>query len=146
MNVQVPLTVTPGNYQLSVTYNGAVSPTVPIQVFGFRPNYVEYVSAGRDCLAVVHTDTVGSLVTGQNPAQPGEIVMIFLTGLGNGKVDISVNGASAEVLYAGPQGTYPGLDQINLRIPEAGPAQQFTIQVSDGTTSQKDTFSVETVL
>jgi len=30
---------------------------------------------------------------------------------------VSIGGVSAEVSYAGPQGDYVGLDQINARIP-----------------------------
>ena len=32
---------------------------------------------------------------------------------------VSIGGVAASVLYAGPQGTYPGLDQINVTIPQS---------------------------
>jgi uncharacterized protein (TIGR03437 family) len=32
-------------------------------------------------------------------------------------VSVTIGGASAQVLYAGPQGTYPGLDQVNVGLP-----------------------------
>ena len=32
-------------------------------------------------------------------------------------VAVTIGGVSAQVLYAGPQGTYPGLDQVNVGLP-----------------------------
>ena len=32
-------------------------------------------------------------------------------------VQVTIGGADAPVLYAGPQGAFPGLDQINVQIP-----------------------------
>ena len=34
-------------------------------------------------------------------------------------VPASIGGVNAEVLFAGPQGSFVGLDQINLRLPRA---------------------------
>lgn len=87
--------------------------------------------------AVVHSD--GRLVSNSNPAQAGEILTLYASGLGpttpavslgqpfpsgalstvNAPIDIRVNGKSADVLYAGG---YPGaVDgyQVNFRLPAA---------------------------
>ena len=32
-------------------------------------------------------------------------------------VGVTIGSVSAPVLYAGPQGTYPGLDQVNIALP-----------------------------
>ena len=32
-------------------------------------------------------------------------------------VQATLAGQSADVLYAGPQGAFPGLDQVNVRLP-----------------------------
>jgi uncharacterized protein (TIGR03437 family) len=61
--------------------------------------------------------------TGQNtqarPALPGEIVEIYLTGLGASatRPAVTVGGREAEVLFSGPAPSFPGLDQINIRVP-----------------------------
>jgi uncharacterized protein (TIGR03437 family) len=85
--------------------------------------------------AVVHGD--GKLVSSGNPAQAGEILSLYATGLGpttplvdfgqpfpantaypaNAPIEVLVNGQTAEVLYAGG---YPGaIDgyQVNFRLP-----------------------------
>jgi uncharacterized protein (TIGR03437 family) len=47
-------------------------------------------------------------------------LILFGSGLGNATgVTTTIGGADATVLYAGPQGTYPGLDQYNVRIPRS---------------------------
>jgi uncharacterized protein (TIGR03437 family) len=54
---------------------------------------------------------------------PGEAVYLLLygTGLRNrgslGTVSVTIGGEPVEVLYVGPQGQFPGLDQINVRVP-----------------------------
>jgi uncharacterized protein (TIGR03437 family) len=52
------------------------------------------------------------------PAAEQATLVLYGTGL-NGAKDVSatIGGVQAAVAYAGPQGTYPGLDQINLVIP-----------------------------
>ncbi|MBK9171224.1 MAG: hypothetical protein IPM24_27735 [Bryobacterales bacterium] len=57
--------------------------------------------------------------------QPGEDAYLLLFGTGiRGRssletVTATIQGHAAKVLYAGPQGIYPGLDQINLLLPKA---------------------------
>ena len=53
----------------------------------------------------------------------GEQVILLLFGTGiRGRrapadVRVSIGGVAAEILYAGPQPHYPGLDQVNVRLP-----------------------------
>ena len=42
-----------------------------------------------------------------------------LQAAGTSGVTATVNGANAQVLYAGPQTTFPGLDQVNLLLPSS---------------------------
>ena len=44
-------------------------------------------------------------------------LVLFATGLRAGITAATAGGAPAEVLYAGPQAQFPGLDQVNLRLP-----------------------------
>ena len=99
--------------------------------------------------AIVHAPDF-SLVSSSKPARSGEILSLFVTGLGptvpgvdpgqpfpaqplqtaNSPVDVTVNGVATEVLYAGG---YPGsVDsyQINFRMPSGLPAGMATLQIS----------------
>jgi uncharacterized protein (TIGR03437 family) len=45
-------------------------------------------------------------------------IALFATGLRNArKVEVTLGGIPIEVVYAGPQGGFAGLDQVNVRIP-----------------------------
>jgi hypothetical protein len=99
--------------------------------------------------AIVHSSDF-NLVSSSKPARSGEILSLFVTGLGptlpgvdpgqpfpaqplqtvNSPVDITVNGTAAEVLYAGG---YPGsVDsyQVNFRLPSGLPAGMASLQIS----------------
>jgi hypothetical protein len=99
--------------------------------------------------AIVHS-TDFSLVNSSKPARSGELLSVFVTGLGptlpgvdpgrpfaaqplqvvNSPVAVTVNGTAAEVLYAGG---YPGsVDsyQVNFRMPPGVPAGMASLQIS----------------
>lgn len=99
--------------------------------------------------AVTHASNF-SLVTAASPARSGEILALFATGLGptvpgvdpgrpfptsplarvNSPVEVTVNGAPAEVLDAvGFPGAVDGY-QVNFRLPSGVTAGQASIQVS----------------
>ncbi len=91
------------------------------------------------------------------PAHAGEYLVLYLTGLGRKAqtfgegaapqrassavetVEISVEGQAAQVVYAGVQPQYPGLDQITLRLPQytlpAG-ERSIAIQITAPATGQ----------
>jgi uncharacterized protein (TIGR03437 family) len=55
-------------------------------------------------------------------ASPTDQVFLQLYGTGirhASKVTAAINGAPLTLVYAGQQGTYPGLDQVNLQLPTA---------------------------
>lgn len=101
--------------------------------------------------AVVHANDF-TLVTAKNPAKAGEILTLFSTGLGpttpgvdpgqpftadplqvvNSPVDVSINGAATEVLYAGG---YPGTTdtyQVNFRLPSLVAPGMARLQITAG--------------
>jgi len=68
---------------------------------------------------VLATDENGLLVTRENPARQGSVVTFYCTGTGVAGLPVSVRigGYLADLLYAGPAPSYPGLFQLNARIP-----------------------------
>jgi uncharacterized protein (TIGR03437 family) len=144
INVQVPDGLALGTAQMAVTFNGLSSAPQFFEVVSTNPDYVVETVGTQAYLKGVHLN--GSYTTASNPAVGGETILVFLSGLGPGtKIAISVNGIPATVYYAGPQGDYPGLDQINVQVPanvKYGTQYMVTATATDGT-QKVDTLSTE---
>jgi hypothetical protein len=70
--------------------------------------------------AILHGGST-RVATGEDPAQAGEILEIFATGLAeNGRLTpkVSIGGLAAEVLFFGSAPGYPNLFQVNARVPQ----------------------------
>lgn len=103
-------------------------PSVNIQILDQGNLLAQIPAAVVDAAPALYVDASGNLIasnqdgtpnTAANPASPGSIVVFFGTGEGVTGLPISVaiGGYAAEVLYAGPVTGYPGLLQINARVP-----------------------------
>jgi uncharacterized protein (TIGR03437 family) len=130
VNYQVPATAATGLGKVTITSAGtAVTGTVNIVA-----TYPGVFKATSDGLAAAQTVTVngsqqtfGPVATtstgGQIVAEPvslasGQVYLILYgTGIGTAAVTATIGGLSANVVYSGAQGVYPGLDQVNLLIP-----------------------------
>jgi uncharacterized protein (TIGR03437 family) len=67
--------------------------------------------------SVVYEPVQGPVTLG--PAGEQATLVLYGTGLNGAKeVTATVDGVAVPVAYAGPQGTYAGLDQINLTLPQ----------------------------
>jgi uncharacterized protein (TIGR03437 family) len=113
---------------------------------------------GPDQPACVRSN--GSLVTPGAPARPGEILSLFLTGLGRpqgeiaagmpaptapllsarGPVEVFLGAAPVAPLFAGLAPGFAGLYQVNFRVPADAPAGRIGLRVvvrgvSSGTVS-----------
>jgi len=105
-------------------------------VFALYPKTRPTVIATANGLAVVHRD--GKLVSSQNPAQAGEVLTLYATGLGpttpsvtigqpfpadvlaltNAPVGVLANGKPSEVLYSGGESGAVDRYQVNFRLPD----------------------------
>ena len=105
---------------------------------------------------MLHADY--SLVSSASPARHGEIVQVFLTGLGavspavaagtaaptnplslvTGPVAVFINGLPAKIFYQGLTPTLTALYQLNVMIPAAASAGSvaLAIETADGFTDQ----------
>lgn len=77
------------------------------------------LSEGIGQAAALNED--GSYNSESNPAERGSVIVLFATGEGRSTpalpVTVKIAGYAAEVLYAGPAPGFPGLMQINARVP-----------------------------
>lgn len=127
---------------VQVNNNGALSKTVTEFVVPGTPGVFTNPADGVGYAAALHADY--SLITESSPAQPGENISVYLTGLGqvfppltadgqpgsSTAFNYTVNtitssiddpttgvGTAATVLYAGLAPGYAGLYQVNLTVP-----------------------------
>jgi uncharacterized protein (TIGR03437 family) len=136
VNFQIPSGVAAGNAQVKVTSatGTQTAPNVPIAAAapalftlngsGLAAAYALRVSGGTQMVEPAYAlNSFGSFSAA--PISMGSstdqvYLVLYGTGLqaaGTSGVTATVNGVSAQVLYAGPQADFPGLDQVNLLLP-----------------------------
>jgi uncharacterized protein (TIGR03437 family) len=101
------------------------------------PGIFSFTADGKGAGAITHPDATGSPVSSQTPARPGEVVIIYATGLGQvspaaatgtlpggaaaaiSQATVRIDGVPVTPDYAGLSGCCVGLNQINVRIPDS---------------------------
>jgi uncharacterized protein (TIGR03437 family) len=134
--------------QIQVLNNGVTSNVVTQVLNKTVPGVYTIPSGGIGYAAAVHAS--GQIVTPANPAQPGETIEVFTTGLGTAyptvadgaapplsplsptlnTINAAVGGVSATVVFAGLAPTLAGLYQINVTIPPTLTPGDYTMDVA----------------
>ena len=141
----LPSNTPTGSGTITVTYNNATSNSFAIQVVAHALGFDTYYGTGSGLLDATNTST-GALYTYTNSASPGETIVLWGSGLGadtadsdtvftssphaiNTPIQIYFGGILGKVLYAGSSG-YPGLNQIDVTVPENAPESCYVAVVA----------------
>ena len=137
VNFEVPPGLAPGTATVTVTSGDGTQSAASVEVALVAPGLFQLNSGGLTAayITLYHADgsqTVEKVYTvnsaGAVVARPVSLgsatdkayLIIFGTGLqaaGTAGVKVTVGGISIPVQYAGPQGGFVGLDQVNVRLP-----------------------------
>ena len=143
INLQVPPELA-GQSQLPVVVSSAGFRSDPAKVDVLAAQPGVFVGAGGQPI-VLHADY--SFVSVASPASPGEVVVIYCTGLGvtDPWVDagvaaptaltavqplVEIGGVSAPVLFSGLAPGFVGLYQVNVQIPDSAQAGMANLVLS----------------
>jgi uncharacterized protein (TIGR03437 family) len=129
INFQIPSGVSIGAARVTIG-----SQTAAVQIAAVAPGLFTLNSAGLAAAYVIHigpgnVQTVESIFTTQNgsyvaapvnitPSTDQFYLILFGTGIrgAGSNVTVAIDGINAPVAYAGPQGDFAGLDQVNVRL------------------------------
>jgi uncharacterized protein (TIGR03437 family) len=141
INATVPIGLSPGSIaSIQVNNNGALSNVVTNFIGATQPGVFNSVSAEP---AIQHGANY-SMVTSSSPAQPGETILLYLTGLGqltslgNSTNTFEVyfapaNGSSSEVQgtvsFSGSQSPIGGGYQMNVVVPTSLTSQDYILDI-----------------
>ncbi len=128
---------TPGDVaSIRLVNKGASSNTVTVRLRGTTPGVFTVPPGGVGLAAALHPDY--SLVTRENPARPGEIIQLYIAGLGAvdppvsdgapgpgaeplsrtaNKIAVFLDGIEAPIFYVGLPPGLAALYQINFQVP-----------------------------
>lgn len=156
INAMIPSDLSPGNITLQVLRQGVVGPPVTIPLAAAAP--APFVSSDHYALAQDYNANY-LVVTASAPAKPGDLIILYATGLGNtqplmttgeipqsaglivgfssGALRVLINGKAIDastIPYAGLTPGFAGLYQINFFLPGDCPPNP-QIQIAMGAES-----------
>jgi uncharacterized protein (TIGR03437 family) len=158
VNLLIPSGTAAGAATLTVMPPSAATQTLQIQIANVAPGIFSATQNGQGTFAgqivIVHADgsqtvensvlqgedAVGGIVYRPTPisfANPTDQVFLQLYGTGlrhAGTVTATINGTTVPVLYAGAEGSFQGLDQVNVHVPSslAGAGTVNIVITADG--------------
>jgi uncharacterized protein (TIGR03437 family) len=153
INFLVPPNLLPLPVEVYVVIDGLMGPAIPLTLAPAAPGLFQ-----MDLQDAVATLADGSVLTPSSPAKPGDIVVLYATGLGEttppaiygqlptaaapliagANLEVLLNGVAVEssaIEYAGVAPGFAGLYQINLTLPKSVKASPEIQLRLDGATS-----------
>lgn len=154
INFQIPANLALGAATFTVVKNGVTMASGGAPIVVVAPSLFAADSSGRglasgQALRIKSGNAQSYEPIGRFDSQQGKFVpvqidlgpatdQVFLILYGSGfrnrrdlaLVSATIGGVAAEVVYAGPQGDFAGLDQLNLRIPRSLPGGEFDVVVT----------------
>ena len=145
INLQVPSGIAPGTANLRVLLQGVEVLSTIVPIASSSPGvFLADLSRGDQPGAILNQDS--SLNSAAVRARRGDLIQIFATGAGPAPPRVFIATETAEVVYSGLTPEFPGLWQINVRVPDApSVAKQVPVFVigDDGAVSNGVTLWVE---
>jgi uncharacterized protein (TIGR03437 family) len=144
----VPYAASGSTASIVATVNNTKSNTVEVPLSPSAPGIFSLAQNGLGDGAILHANY--SVVNANSPAKPGEVVQVFLTGLGAvspavadgaaapgaeplarvaGPLRVTVGGFTANVSYQGLAPALAGLYQLNVQIPTGLAAGNYSLAV-----------------
>jgi uncharacterized protein (TIGR03437 family) len=148
--VQVPFETQPGATSVVINAAGGGSATVTVQVQQFAPGIFQTTVSGQQIAVAVRPD--GSYVSASNPAHAGEVIQVFVTGLGQvspaaatgnagvpgqsvvGSVVVGLNNGGVPLISAVYAQNMVGVYILTMQVPidtQTGPAQPLGVVAFD---------------
>jgi uncharacterized protein (TIGR03437 family) len=133
INFQVPWEVAPeSKASVAVMNTVGTSATVMVPVVAAQPGIINYSSGGQTFGVILHSDF--QLADTGHPASPGEVLLIYCTGLGAvsstpgdgaagsgqdtiGQPTVTIGGQKGTVQFSGLAPDFVGLNQVNVQLP-----------------------------
>ena len=151
INFQMPFEVSGSTASIAVRASGLTSATATVPLANEAPGIFRATSVSPTAGTVLNED--GTLNISLNPARAGSILQIFATGLGRVSpavitgqtgataeplnrvltpTNVLIDGAPAEVIFAGLAPGFVGLYQVNVRLPASVPTGNVTVVIQAG--------------
>lgn len=150
INAQVPFDLPPGPAQITITLDGVESGPLDVTVNAAGPGIFTVSRDGTGAGIFLHADY--RLVTNSAPARPGEVILIYATGLGAvlpqattgaappsdplfhalSTVSVEIGGKPSDWSFAGLASGFVGLYQINVTVPPDTAAGNVAVVVTGG--------------
>jgi len=148
INVQIPFKVNPSKTQVVVSNGGIPSLPMTLAMSPFAPGIF---TTGTGAPVILNNST-GRLVTAQEPAKRGDVLIIYATGLGavapsvaagspapldqlslvTTPVTVVIGAVEATPQFAGLAPGFVGLYQINVAVPGGVSSGSQTLRLSQG--------------
>jgi uncharacterized protein (TIGR03437 family) len=136
--------------EAEILVESASGTSSPQQVSIVATRFTAFTTTGRPfgpAVAQQHRRGEVHLNRMLDPAVPGDALVIWGTGLGGSELDgviVSIGLAQATAFYAGPAPGLPGVDQINVFLPEGAPSNCLVPFAIDAGGERSAVYSIST--